>query len=466
MNIKKNFTYNIMYQILTMIIPIFTAPYVSRTLGAEGLGRFSYAYSITYYFILFAMLGVNNYGSRTIAAIRDDRRKLSQTFWEIYAFQLIVSVVMTIVYAGYIIFICDDMKIGWIMILYLIGTAFDINWLYFGLEEFKITVTRNTIVKIVTVILIFIFVKSPQDVYIYSLFYSAGMCISQIFLWKKFNKYIDFVKVNWRGIKKHIKQNVILFVPVIAISLYKTMDKIMLGYISSKAEVGYYEACEKILSIPNGFITALGTVIMPRIANLSSNNANNKAAGYLSKSVLFSIACTSSMSLGIMGIANEFVPIFYGDGFTECINIFQLIMPSCIFVGIANVVRTQYLIPYKKDNIYIVSVFLGAAINVIANILLIPKYNAIGAALGTLFAECIVCVYQCFVVRKDIPVIKNIRNGIPLLFIALSMYFILIKMNGLFDSNIKTLVIKVIFGMVFYGIFSGIYIYKFKRIKK
>ena len=461
MSVKKNFTYNVLYQILTIAIPIFTTPYISRTLGADALGQFSYAYSVTYYFILFAMLGVNNYGSRTIAAVRDDKNELSKTFWEIYVFQILLSIFSAIFYIVYIEFFCEDKLIGYLMVIYLIGTALDINWLFFGLEKFKITVTRNAIIKIATVVLIFLFIKIPEDVYLYTIFYAGGMLVSQLILWTFLSRYIKFTHITIHGVIRHIKPNVVLFIPVIAISLYKTMDKIMLGNLATTVEVGYYTSCEKLLAIPNGFITALGTVVMPRVSNLSANKQDDKARDFFYRSIIFSIACTSVMSFGIMGIAREFVPVFYGKGFDECIAIFQFLMPSCLFVGIANVVRTQYLIPYKKDKTYIISTFLGALVNLIANYILIPKYNAVGAAIGTLLAEAIVCIYQSVITYKQTGIILSVLRGFPFVIMALIMYFFIFNLNISIGSIIITLIIKIIIGGALFCIPAYIYLRKF-----
>lgn len=235
---KRNFIYNLIYQILILIIPLITAPYLSRVIGAEGVGIYSYTYSIVYYFMLLCLLGVNNYGNRSIAKVRDDKEKLSKTFWSIYFFQLLMGIVMLIMYFVYIFIFENKYKnIAIIQSLFIISAMLDISWFYFGLEEFKMTITRSTLIKIGNIILIFLFVKSSEDLWKYTLIMSGMTVLSQVLLWGFIKKRIHFVKINKEDILKHIKPNLILFIPVLAVSLYKIMDKIMLGKMTNVTEV-------------------------------------------------------------------------------------------------------------------------------------------------------------------------------------------------------------------------------------
>ena len=276
--LKMNLLYNIAYQLLNLCLPIVTVPYISRTLGVEGNGIYSYTYSIVNYFMIFAMLGISNYGNRTIAKNKDDKEKLSKEFLSIYLLQCFFTSVSIIVYLFYCLFISEYSVISLIEIIFLFSTLLDISWLYFGLEEFKKTVTRNVVVKVLSLILIFLLVKTSNDLILYTAIMSLSTLISQIVLWISIRKYITLkeVKLNKKDIKKHIKGIIILFIPVISYSIYKIMDKIMIGLLNSVEEVAYYEYAEKIINIPIGFITALGTVMLPKISNLVANSELNK----------------------------------------------------------------------------------------------------------------------------------------------------------------------------------------------
>lgn len=458
-SIKKNFLYNVFYNVLVLILPLITTPYISRIMGAGKVGIYSYAYSVASYFGMFILLGLNNYGNRTIAGVREDKKELSRTFWSIYTMQIMMSIIVLLVYIIYVLLIAEDKLMAWIQIIYLVSVALDINWLFFGLEQFKLTVTRNTIVKILNVLLIFIFVKSRNDIYIYALIMSIGPVISQLFLWFFLKEYIVFKKISVNDVSKHIKYNIILFIPVVAVSLYTIMDKIMLGMMSTMKEIGYYESAYKLIQIPVMAITSLGTVMLPRMSNLVANGKEEEAKQYIQKSLLVSVFLSSSISLGLSAISNEFVPLFYGLGFEKCKILIPLLIISSIFMSWANVIRTQYLIPNKKDKIYIISVFLGAGVNIVINTILITKIQSVGAAIGTLFAEFSVCAFQTYKVRNELNIKKYLKQSIPLLTSGIIMYIIVVNIPYML-SNIVTIAVKVIIGVLIYIILVGIYYFR------
>lgn len=463
-SIKKNFLYNAFYQVLTIILPLITAPYISRVMGAERVGIYSYSYSIASYFGLFILLGLGNYGNRTISGVKDDSEKLSRTFCSIYAIQIIMSVIVIIIYIGYVLLLASDKMMAWIQLIYIISVVFDINWFFFGMELFKITVIRNTIIKLVNVVCILTFVKSADDIYLYGLIIVIGTLISQLMLWNFLRRYVYFTRVSLSEVKAHIIPNLTLFIPVIAVSLYTVMDKIMLGAMSTMKEVGYYESSNKLTTIPTMAVTALGTVMLPRMSNLIAKGKHNKAKKYIQKSLIFSAMLSSSMAFGLSAISKEFVPIFYGKGFEKCVIIISILVVSCIFISWANVIRTQYLIPNKQDKIYIISVFLGAIVNTTINIILIPHLQAIGAAIGTLFAELTVCIYQTYMVRKEIKVGHYFKQSLPLLLNGIIMYIVVANIP-LISNNIITLIIKVLVGGIVYIILaSGYYLLVLKKI--
>ena len=267
--IKKNFIYNVAYQILVLIIPFITLPYISRVLGTLGVGIYSYTYSIVYYFMIFCMLGVAKYGNRSIAKARDNKEQLSKTFKEIYIMQLITSSIMLVIYIIYlIIFKNEYLRVAILQALYVLSCAFDINWFFFGIEKFKITVTRNTIIKILSLVLVFIFVKEQDDVWIYTLILAGTTLLSQIIIWPFLKKYINLkIKVRFKDIKKHFKNNLKMFLPVIAVAIYTMMDKTMLGIFSGVDEVGIYENAYKIYSVPISYSSPTGMLSISNWSN-------------------------------------------------------------------------------------------------------------------------------------------------------------------------------------------------------
>ena len=470
-NIKKNFIYNITYQILVLILPIATAPYISRVLGAEKVGIYSYTYSIVYYFMLFAMLGLNNYGNRQIAKVKDDQQKLNTNFWNIYTLQLCTSSIMIIIYIVYLILGSRlNNQIAVIQIIYLISTVFDINWFFFGMEKFKLTVARNTIIKIITCLSVFVFVKEKEDLYIYTIIMSLGILISQLMLWPFLKNIVKFQKVKFKeAIKQHFKPCLILFVPVIAVSLYKIMDKIMLGYMTNMSQVGLYENSEKMINIIIGIITSLGIVMLPRMSNLIANGEMEKGKQYIEKSIRITMFMSSALSFGMMAISDRFVIWFFGEQFTGSGIILKYLSITTIFISIANVIRTQYIIPMERDKSYIISVSLGAIVNILANIILIPKYQAVGAAIGTVIAEISVTMYQIIDVRKGLDIFKYLKMGIKYIVIGGIMYILVTNLRVNSNSDLVILIIQIGVGVLFYicaSIISEMIHYREYNIKK
>ena len=446
--VKKNFIYNTAYQILVILLPLVTTPYISRTLGATGIGVYSYHFSIARYFVVFAMLGLNNYGNRTIAAVRDNREVLSSTFSEIWFMQLFTAGTSFLVYCFYsLVFAKDLMSV--ILLAYVLSSVIDINWFFFGIEKFKLTVIRNTVIKLTSVACIFLFVKSPKDVYVYGVILAGSFILSQVAIWPFVHKFVDLKRPNLEDVLKHFKPNLILFVPVIAVSLYKTMDKIMLGILATMNSVGYYQNSENVINIPIALVQSLGTVMLPKMSNLAAKKEIDESLRYIKLSTIFAVFLSSSVSFGIMAVCREFVPWFFGSGFEECVDIFLILAPSCIFMAIANVIRTQYLIPQHMDKPYIISVFIGAIVNLIANYLLIPIMDASGAAVGTLLAEGVVCIYQIFAVIKSFDILAYLKRSAPFFVSGIIMFGIVFPLN-IGSGGLISIIIKVFIGVVSY----------------
>ena len=448
-SVKRNFGYNIIYQILIIIIPLVTMPYLSRILEPSGLGEYSYSFSVADYFALVAMLGIRNYGNRAIASCADDKKKISNEFWSIYIVQLISSLIVLVAYILYVSFVASrSVDVARVAVIYEIATVFDISWFFFGLEKFKITVTRSIIVKLISTVLIFVLVKSRDDVWLYMVIMTASVLISNIILWRYIGNYVDRVHVSRQKVLSHIKPILILFIPAIAISLYHVMDKIMLGILSNMEQVGFYENSEKIITLPYSIITALGTVMLPRMSNLIAKGEIEEGKKYIANTMEFVFFLGSALTFGIASISPHLVPVFLGTHFSPCINLLVMLSPLVIIKAWANVIRTQYLLPTKKDRQYVESVIIGAIVNLIVNYILIPKIGAAGAVIGTLVAEFSVGAYQTFSVRKELPIWTYIIKNVPFFCIG-GVMFVVVR---LFSYNLK-ISLTSLFLEVFLGAF-------------
>ena len=279
----------------------------------------------------------------------------------------------------------------------------------------------------------------------------GGNFLSQIILWRFLKKEIQPVKITLKGIRKHFIPNLILFIPVIAVSLYKVMDKIMLGNLSTKSQVGFYEYSEKIVNILTCLITALGTVMLPKISYLLANGEKGQVANYISKSIRFSAFSSSAMAFGIAAVASQFAPFFYGSEFSPCGILIAAMAPTIIFVSWANVIRTQYLIPIHEDKIYIISVMLGAVCNATINWFLIPRYDALGAVIGTVVAEFAVMFYQSIKARKELPVNQYLRDTLFYFAAGFIMYIAVLGIKTILPFTLfPAMCIEVVAGAAIY----------------
>lgn len=456
--IKTNFIYNISYQILTIILPLITAPYLSRLLGANSLGIYSKTHAMAHYFYLFAILGVNNYGNRAIARVRDDHAATSKTFWEIYSFQAITSVAVLILYIAFCLAFEHEYRLIYLLQgFYILSGLFEINWVCFGLEKFKLTTIRNTVVRLAILVCVFVFVRTQEDLGKYVLILSIGSILSVLAVWPFVLKHVDFVKPTWQGIKKHIKPNLILFWPTIAVSLYNIMDKIILGFFSTNAEVAFYTYAERIVTIPTTLILALDNVVMPRMSNIFAKNDTDKAYKLMNYVMLFAMLFATAMTFGLAGISDVFAPWFYGSEFTRCGFFILLLSPTILFKGWAGALRTQFIIPSGRDRIFLISLTSGAVVNLILDFALIPKMNGVGAIIGTLAAELAVALIQFVMCRKDIPIKQYMKNGIAFILIGIVMFFCVETVTKLNLSALPTLIIQVLIGAIVYIILACAY---------
>lgn len=403
---------------------------------------------------------------------RDDKEKLNYTFSSIYYLQLIITLLVTGIYIIYAFFIESSyFQIEMIQLLYMISVAFDINWLFCGLQKFKFTVTRSGIIKILSLILIFLFVKDESDLNKYIFILAGTTLLNQMILWPFLKKEVKFVKVSKKDILKHLKPTLILFIPVLATSIYKTMDKIMIGNMSNMSEVGYYENAEKMLNIIMSVIGALGTVTLPQMTYLYSKNNKDEFKKIFEKSIMFIFFIVFPVMFGFWATADDLVNIYLGNGFSESAILLKLLSISLIFSTVAAIVRMQLLIPRSKDKEYIVSVILGAIINFFFNMMLIGKYKAIGATIGTILAEAIVCIVQCYYIRKEINIKKLISKTIPFIVKSLVMFIVVVTVGNFIEDPIYSLIIQILIGVLLYGILNfsfikeNITIFKYKKNK-
>ena len=450
-SIKKNYIYNMFFEVLKIIVPLITTPYLSRVLGAEKIGIYSYTLSITTYFILFGSLGVAMYGQREIAYLQDKKHERTKTFFEILIMRGITLGISLIIF--YFVFASHGEYSMYykILILEIIANCIDISWFFQGLEEFKKTVIRNSIVKIISVICIFVFVKNQNDLIKYFFIYVISTFLGNVSLWMYLPRYIEKINIKELKIFKHLKPTIGLFIPQIAIQVYTVLDKTMIGsIIEDKSEVGYYEQAQKIVKLLITVATSLGTVMVPRMANTFANGDHKKLKEYMMKSFQFVLVLALPLMFGTISVARKFVPVFYGAGYDKVIYLLIVISPILLAIGLSNVVGMQYLLPTKKQKEFTISVTLGAIVNVILNAVLINLWKSIGASIATVIAEFTVTGIQFYLARKEISIIEVLKIAKNYFIASLIMFLTSIVIGKNIHNPVSSIIIQAICGGIVY----------------
>ena len=404
MSTKKNAAYNVAYRMFSVFLPLVTAPYLSRTVGTDGVGLYSLAWSVSYVFCLIGMLGLNDYGVRTIAQVRDNREELDRTFSAIWQMQLLVAGTTLVAWLGYVFLVAGEEKvIALHLTMMSVSCLVSLDWCLMGLDIFKPIALRNTGVKLAAAACVFLFVKKKEDLWIYGFVWSLATLIGNLMSAASLRGKVTYRPVPLRESLKHLKPCAVLFISVLAVNVYRTMDKVMVSAIAGVHENGLYENAEKIIYCLSGFISAIGTVMMPKVAHMQKEGATEKIARHIDRSMELILCMTSAMAFGVAAVADVFAPLFYGEDFRYSGALMAPLAFTLIMIGFANVIRTQVVLPQKRDHIFVKSVCCGAAVNLIANACLIPSMKSMGAVVGTLMAEMTVPVVQYIILRKELP---------------------------------------------------------------
>ena len=404
MSTKKNAVYNVAYRIFSVFLPLVTAPYLSHTVGTEGVGLYAEAWTVSELFCLIGMLGLADYGVRTIAKVRDEREKLDRTFSGIWEMQLLVAGVTLLLWLGYVFLVAGAEKtIALHLTMMSVSCLCSFDWCLMGLDQFKPIAMRNTFVKLAAAACVFIFVKSRNDLWIYGFVWSLATLLGNLMSAASLRGRVSFRWVPMREALTHLKPCAVLFISVMAVSIYRKMDKVMVYSIAGADQNGLYENAEKIIYCLSGFISAIGTVMMPKVSHMWKMGEKEKILRHIDRSMELILCMVSALAFGLAAVADRFAPLFYGEDFRYSGVLMIPLAFTLIMIGFANVIRTQVVLPQERDSIFVKSVCCGAAVNLIANACLIPFLQSMGAVIGTLLAEMTVPVVQYLLLRKELP---------------------------------------------------------------
>ena len=453
-SVKKNYIYNLAYQVLLVIVPFVTIPYLSRILGVENIGINSFVLSIVSYFVLLANIGVGSLGQREIALHQDDRKTYSKIFWDLFFYQAIVGTISFLAYIIYITFFSSYPGVQWIMAINIVAAVADMAWLYRGLEEYRYISVRNIFIKLCSVVAIFVFVHTSNDLPIYVLINSISLLLSSILLWFKLPKIVNKPVLKDIRIFKYWKDSIIYFLPQIATSIYTVLDKTMLGFITgSEAENGYYEQTYKIIQLCLIIITSLNAVVAPRMAFLYGKGKKKEMQDRMKASFHFIYMITYPMMFGLIAVGPAFSLIFFGEGYEKVQTLLPLFAPIILIIAISNCISGQFLIPIGKRLRTATYLWIGAAVNVVCNSILIPSLASYGAAIGSLISEIVITTLHVLLFKKYMPLKIVIKPMINYLISSIVMFLALLLLNSLLPtSTIVAVAAKIICGTLLYYI--------------
>lgn len=453
MSVVKNYIYNTVYQIMMIFIPLITMPYLTRIFTPDQIGLQAYTLSIASYFMLFGMLGMQMYANRQVAYVRDDKEMLNKTFWSLYATQIVTCIISLLLYYVYVGFLVNnDIVIYLIQGLNILSVLLDVSWLFMGLEDFKKVVVRNTIVKLVGLAAIFIFIKSSDDLALYIFLTILVNIIGMLSMWVYLPKYVGKISVDFKIIKSTIKPLLKLFLPQVASQVYVLLSRTMIGVLSTKEQLAFYDYSQKIVRMILALITSIGVVLMPRVANIIGNGRHDEVSSIIEKTFKFVSYIAMPMAIGLMCISRILVSWFLGPEFNEVGNLTAISSIIIIAVSWANIIGVQYLIATKQENKYTLSIVIAAIVNLLMNVVLIKAYGALGAVIALVAAEFIGIIIQLLLVRKELNVTKMLYGVIKYIIAAIIMGIVITPIGNIIKNGFAANIIQATLGVGIYAL--------------
>lgn len=453
MKVIKNYLYNVVYQVLILLVPLITVPYVSRVLGPELTGINDYTNSWMTFFMLMGQMGIALYGNREVAYHRDRKEDRSKVFWEVESLQALTITGALILYLVAVFAFSSTFKRYFLLqSLWIIAAGVDVSWYFMGVEDFQKTVTRNIIVKVASVCLIFLLVKSHDDLGKYIALLGGSTLVGNLTLWPYLKQAISWVPLRkWRPFA-HFYPALLLFIPTITTQIYQVVNRLMLGRMSTQNQLGQFSQADKIIKIVIAVVTASGQVMLPHIANKFTKGDVKGIRTSLYHSFDFITAIAVPMMFGIMAVAIPFAPWFLGGQFNIAGQLMFIEAPIILFIGWSNVTGTQYLMPVNRTNQYTISVTVGACVNIVANFILIAVWGSRGASLATVISEFAVTAVQLFYVRNTISRRRLMKSVWKYFAVGLIMFIVVYRISNTIRMNVVNLVLEIALGAIIYFI--------------
>lgn len=451
-SIHLNYIYNLIYQVLTLLTPLITTPYISRVIGPDGTGVQSYTNSIVQYFAIVAALGTTSYGQREIARHRDDQEMRSRLFWEIEILCAITTSICLAVWAGVILFSETYTYFYLVLTMNLMAAAFDISWFFGGLEQYGMIVTRNIIVKLTGIVCLFAFIKEKEDLLLYVALLAATTLFGNMSMWGYLKRFLTKVDIHSLRIKRHLKETIVYFIPTVATSVYTILDKTMLGWFTGndKSQNGYYEYAAGIVNMGKVLIVSFNTVMSSRMSYLFAEKKRQEIQRMIEASVDFVLLIGMPVMMGLAGIASEFIPWFLGDAYRPVAALLYVCSPLILIVGFSDCMGSQILTPSGKRAQSGKVIVAGAVINAFLNRMMIPRFQAAGASIASVIAEIFITGAYLWLCRDYIRFSVIWKSGWKRCLAAVFMFFFVVWLGTRMDTGPAATFVQIGAGAVLY----------------
>lgn len=444
--LTENVFYNALYQVLATVLPIITTPFVARTLGRHSNGIHSFTESLVTYFIIIGSIGTSLHGIRKIAYVSDDEEQLAKATAEIMLLKLIL---MGVTLAVYIPTLCINNEFAYIyriQIINIIANGIDISWFYQGVEDFKRVTVRNLIVKLLFIVALFIFIRKPSDLELYVFFTVASAFIGNLIMIYYLPKYINLKFIKKLNPFYHIKPSITLFIPQAMNYIYSLLDRSMLGWMTNTDNVSIYDQAQRLIRMVTAILQSVGYAMMARVANLTAENDKESIKEYICKSFNFNLFLAFPITFGILGVADDFIPFFLGSEYLEVAPTLKILSVLMLTMSINSILGVQILMPMGKEKIYTIATTVGAIVNVLVNIVLIPSLGIVAACISSIIAEIAVLVISYWNVRDMLDISKILKSNLWVVLASVVMYFIVRLVALINVATIIKLLLEVLVG--------------------
>jgi len=451
-SLKKNILLSTLYQILLVVLPFITAPYVARVIGQEGSGIYDFTSANQTYFSMFAALGTASYGAREIARVRNDIHRRSVLFWEIELMTVVTSLISL---SAWIIFIFMNAQYRVFYIALSMGifsTMFDISWFFAGIEQFKYTVAKNAMFKLLGVALMFLLVHSREDLLLYVIIITGSTMLGNLSMWLYIGKFTEKVDLRSLRIRRHFKETLIYFIPSVATSVYTVLDRTLIGLLTEgKTENGYYHYATHIVNIMKALtFTSLNTVLGSRISYLYAEERFDEIRRRIDDSINYILFMGLGICFGLISVAGRFIPLYLGPGYERVIYMLSLMSPIVVIIGISNCLGSQYYTPSGRRRQSARFIIIGSIVNLCLNLLLIPRFEGYGAIVASLIAEGTITVLYLHFSGGYMTFRRIAVLGWRKLIAAVLMLAAIRAVDPLIHSDIAAIAVEVVMGACIY----------------